>query len=139
VFLDGWFLTFKRIVDIYQKNWIFSSCFPCGILLRRTISCGVFITSGGGNSSELAVFHYSAQLNFWLLCRSFFLVAWELLCWSKLNCIAVSLDWSLKAVVYLHPSHILVCSNNMTVLLVTGAAQSWMQGIKELQSAHCRA
>lgn len=72
VFLGGWFVTFQRIVDIYQKNLIISSCFPCGILLRHTISCGVFMTSGGGNSSEFAVFHYSAHLNFWLLCRSFF-------------------------------------------------------------------
>jgi hypothetical protein len=55
------------------EELIFRFCFPCGILLRHTtISCGMFMTSGGGNSSEFVVFHYSAQLNFWLLCRRFF-------------------------------------------------------------------
>jgi hypothetical protein len=138
VLLHGWFLTFQRFVDTYQKNGIFISCFPRGILLRHTsISCGVFKTSGGGNSSEFVVFHYSVQLNFWL-CRRFFFGGMRVTLLKKRHCIAVSMNWSLRAVISLHPL-ILVCCNHMTVLLVTGAVQSWvwrMKGCREHTAEH---
>ena len=50
------------------------------------------MTSGGGNSSEFVVFHYSAQLNFWLLCRRFFFGGMRVTLLKKRNCIAVSMN-----------------------------------------------
>jgi hypothetical protein len=51
------------------------------------------MTSGGGNSSEFVVFHYSAQLNFWLLCRRFFLVGGvRVILLKKRNYIALSMN-----------------------------------------------
>jgi hypothetical protein len=49
------------------------------------------MTSGGGNSSEYAVVHYSAQLNFWLLCRSFFW--WHESYFVEIKEIALLLAW----------------------------------------------
>jgi hypothetical protein len=49
---------------------------------------------------------------------------------KKRNCIAVSMNWSLRTGVSFLLPLILVCSNHMTVLLVTDSAQSWVQRIK---------